>query len=59
MGIGTNLLEKAISEFKSKSGGRCDHLFGLVKPKNKATLSLFEKHGFQVGETFNYIEKMI
>ena len=59
LGVGSNLLEKAIDEFKNKYGGRCDHIFSLVKPDNEATLRLFEKYGFQIGETFNYVEKMI
>lgn len=52
-GIGSKLLEKTIELFKKQG---CNHIFATVKPDNISTLNLLRKHGFEVGEQFNYVE---
>lgn len=58
-GVGSKLLDEALTEFEKKGGGRCNHVFGVVKPDNEPTLKLLQKHGFQIGETFRYVETML
>jgi len=53
-GIGETLLARAEKELISRG---CNHMFGLVKPKNEASIRLLEKRSFSRGQQFVYWEK--
>ncbi len=53
--IGKKLLISAIKKFK-ESG--CNHIFAVVKSDNNA-LEFFKKKGFELGQEFRYVEKML
>lgn len=53
--IGSHLLEKTLIELHEKTD--CNHVYGLIRPTNKPSKKLFEKHGFIVGKTFSYVDR--
>lgn len=53
--IGSHLLEETLIELHEKTD--CNHVYCLIRPTNKPSKKLFEKHGFIVGKTFSYVDR--
>ena len=56
-GIGKKLLQRALSEFKTK--GSCNHVFGVVESDNAQAIDFFRKNSLEIGREFRYVERMI
>ena len=55
-GIGSEMLKTTL-ETMARQG--CNHVFAMAKPDNVPILNLLRKHGFEVGEQFNYVERTL
>ncbi len=56
IGIGKELLQRALSEFKAKG---CNHVFGVVESENIQSIEFFRNNGIEIGREFKYVERMI
>ncbi len=52
--VGGELLDRTLSELEKTD---CNHVYCLIKPDNEPSKKLFQKHGFVVGEAFNYTDR--
>ncbi|MCH7951498.1 GNAT family N-acetyltransferase [Patescibacteria group bacterium] len=57
-GIAGQLIDETLTQLEARPED-CNHVFGDIQIENEASLKLFEKHGFQIGKQFNYIDTML
>ncbi len=56
IGIGSKLLIYTLNELE-KLG--CNHVYGLVQIGNESTKKFMRNHGFEIGEAFNYVQRVL
>ncbi|SRR6266567_7160747 len=55
-GVADKLLDQTLTALEKTA---CDHVFCLTKPSNNPAQKLLQKHGFAMGDTFLYADRML
>jgi len=54
--VGTEFINKTLDELQ-KMG--CNHVYCLIQTSNERMKKFLEKRGFQIGETFSYVQRTL
>lgn len=57
-GIAGQLLQETLKRLEDRPDD-CNHVFGDIQEENEASLNLFKRNYFQVGQKFRYIDLML